>query len=89
MAALESLAAGVPLVGTGIGGIPEMITDGETGVVAPPRDPAGLLAALRRGAELPDSARTAARRWAEAHADRRQHTARLDEILRETGGIVG
>ena len=33
MAALESLASGVPLVGSDIGGIPEMIVVGETGLV--------------------------------------------------------
>ncbi len=88
MAALESLAAGVPLVGTAIGGIPEMIVDGVTGVVAPPRDPAGLLAALQRGAALPDDARAAARAWALAHADRGQHMRQLLTILRETAALA-
>ena len=36
MAALESLAAGLPVVGSAIGGIPEMIEDGVTGVCVPP-----------------------------------------------------
>ncbi len=89
MAALESLAAGVPLVGTAIGGIPEMIVDGVTGVIAPPRDPAGLLAALRRAAELPADARQAARAWALAHADRGRHMGELMDILRETAGGGG
>ncbi len=89
MAALESLAAGVPLLGTDIGGIPEMIRDGETGVIAPPRDPEGLLAGLQRAAALPDAARGAARAWAEAHADRRAHVARLETILREVAGLPG
>ena len=83
MAALESLAAGVPLVGTAIGGIPEMIVDGVTGVIAPPRDPAGLLAALQRAAALPADARHAARAWALAHADRGRHMEELMTILRE------
>jgi glycosyltransferase involved in cell wall biosynthesis len=83
MAALESLAAGVPLVGTAIGGLPEMIVDGITGVVAPPRDPAGLFAALRRAATLPAAARPAARAWALAHADRGHHMRELMAILRE------
>jgi glycosyltransferase involved in cell wall biosynthesis len=77
MAALESLAAGVPLLGTDIGGIPEMIIDGETGVIAPPRDPQGLLEGLRRAAQLPPGARAAARTWAVAHADRGAHMRRL------------
>ncbi|MCB1183211.1 glycosyltransferase, partial [bacterium] len=52
MAALESLASGRPLVGTGLGGIPEMIDDGVTGIIVPDRDPDGLLAGLRRAAAL-------------------------------------
>ncbi len=88
MAALESLAAGVPLVGTDIGGIPEMIVDGVTGVIAPPRDAAGLLAALQRGAALPDDARAAARAWALAHAERGRHMQKLMAILRETAAVA-
>ena len=81
MAALESLACGLPLVGTDIGGIPEMIRDGQTGIVVPPRDPAGLLAGLRRAAALPAGAGRAARAWAEQHARRSDHIERLQEIL--------
>ena len=56
MAALESLAAGIPLVGTDIGGIPEMIQDGVTGIIAPGKAPSDLLAALLRAAALePDA----------------------------------
>jgi glycosyltransferase involved in cell wall biosynthesis len=83
MAALESLAAGVPLVGTAIGGIPEMIVDGITGVIAPPRDPAGLLVALQRAAGLPEGARRDARAWAVEHADRGRHMETLMEIMGE------
>lgn len=81
MAALESLAAGVPVVGSGIGGIPEAVQDGVTGVIVPPGDPPGILAGLLRACELPESARAAARSWAEAHADRGKHMAELQEIL--------
>ena len=43
MAGLESLAVGLPLVGSNLGGLPEMIEEGVTGFVAPPRDADGLL----------------------------------------------
>ncbi|MFC4949913.1 glycosyltransferase [Pseudonocardia sp. GCM10023141] len=46
MALLEAMAAGVPTVGTAIGGVPEMIDDGVTGHVVPPRDPRALADAL-------------------------------------------
>jgi glycosyltransferase involved in cell wall biosynthesis len=35
---LEALAAGVPAVGTNVGGVGELLTDGVTGYVVPPRD---------------------------------------------------
>ncbi len=50
---LEALAAGVPIVGTPVGGIPEFLTDGETGVFAAPNDPASIAAAVRRIQETP------------------------------------
>jgi glycosyltransferase involved in cell wall biosynthesis len=44
----EAMAMGVPVVSTAISGIPEMIDDGEQGLLVPPRDPKALAAALRR-----------------------------------------
>ncbi|MFL5582629.1 MAG: N-acetyl-alpha-D-glucosaminyl L-malate synthase BshA [Gemmatimonadaceae bacterium] len=35
LSALEALASGVPVVGTRAGGLPEVVTDGETGVLCP------------------------------------------------------
>ena len=48
IAGLETMASGVPLVGTTVGGIPEIVVDGETGMLVPPKDPAALAAALER-----------------------------------------
>jgi len=42
---LEAMAAGVPVVTTAVGGIPEMITDQEA-ILVPPRDPAAMARAL-------------------------------------------
>lgn len=44
-AVIEALASGVPVVGTAVGGIPEMVTDG-MGMLADPGDPAGIAAAI-------------------------------------------
>ncbi len=43
---LEASAAGVPVVGTAVGGVPEVIADGETGYVVPPGDPVALAARI-------------------------------------------
>lgn len=45
---LESMAAGVPIIGTPVGGIPDFLTDGETGVFCQPRDPASIANAAQR-----------------------------------------
>jgi glycosyltransferase involved in cell wall biosynthesis len=47
-ATLEAMAAGKPVVGTRVGGIPEMIVDGETGVLVPASDPPALADAIGR-----------------------------------------
>lgn len=53
MAVLEAMAAGLPIVATTVGGIPELVTEGETGLLVPPRDPARLADALGRMAGDP------------------------------------
>jgi len=85
MAALEALACGLPLVGTDMGGIPEMIENGVNGIVVPPRDPDKLLEGLAKASRLGPEAGEAARAWAEKHASRVEHMARLQEILVEVG----
>ncbi len=45
---LESLALGTPAVATPVTGIPELVRDGDTGLIVPERDPVALAAALAR-----------------------------------------
>jgi glycosyltransferase involved in cell wall biosynthesis len=44
----EAMALGKPVIGSGAGGNPELVVDGESGLLVPPRDTAALAAALRR-----------------------------------------
>ncbi|MCE9590111.1 MAG: glycosyltransferase family 4 protein [Planctomycetes bacterium] len=47
-ATLEAMAFALPVIGGNVGGIPEMVVEGQTGLLVPPRDPPALAAALGR-----------------------------------------
>jgi glycosyltransferase involved in cell wall biosynthesis len=51
---LEAFARERPVIGSRVGGIPELIVDGETGVLIPPDDADALAGAIRRALEEPD-----------------------------------
>lgn len=48
MTLLEAMAAGLPVVATSVGGNPEAVADGETGVIVPPGDPDAFAGAVSR-----------------------------------------
>ena len=85
---LEAMALGTPCVSTDVTGIPEVIRDGETGLMVPQRDPATLAAAIGRLLEEPDlRARLAdmARPLVEAEFDVNRNAAQLREVFQTAG----
>jgi glycosyltransferase involved in cell wall biosynthesis len=91
MAALDAMAAGLPVVATSVGGVPELIEDGKTGWLVPPRDAEALASRLRLllcNPELRLSVGTAAYARVRDHFDAAQMTesfAQLyDELLGES-----
>jgi glycosyltransferase involved in cell wall biosynthesis len=61
------MLAGRPVIAANAGGVPEIVTDGDTGILVPPGDPAALAAALHRVIAEPAAAAAMAAR-ARAHA---------------------
>lgn len=58
---VEAAAMGVPVIGTDVGGVPETMQAGVTGLLVPPRDPAALAAALESLLADPERPRGAQR----------------------------
>lgn len=53
MAPMEAMACGVAVVASAVGGLPEVVEDGVTGILVAPRDPEALATALTRLLDSP------------------------------------
>lgn len=85
MALLEAMAYGRAIVATAVGGVPDVLSDGEDALIVAPSDPAALAAALARLAADPDLRRRlgpAARARAQ-RLNAEEVTDRLDRVYRE------
>lgn len=58
---LDSMSVGLPVVATAAGGIPEIIKDGVNGLLAKPRDAAGLARAIQKALSSPETLQRFAR----------------------------
>lgn len=80
---LESMAAGLPVVATNVGGNPEIVQDGETGLLVPPRDPAAMADAIIRVLEAPEMAK----RFGGAGRERVMKHFSLETVIRRTSEL--
>ncbi|MBS0260691.1 MAG: GT4 family glycosyltransferase PelF [Planctomycetes bacterium] len=83
MTLLEAMACGLPVISTNVGGIPELVTDSETGLLVPPQSPELLAAALLELIRDPARAETlgrAGRHRVEQTFDIRRVTAQYEEL---------
>ncbi|MGZ6898493.1 MAG: glycosyltransferase family 4 protein [Acidimicrobiia bacterium] len=83
---LEAMFAGLPVVSTPVGGIPEMVLDGKTGILVPPEDDTAIADAIER--LLGDDALRAelgraGRAYAYERFDARVTTADLLDVIAE------
>lgn len=88
MSVLEAMAAGMPIVSTFVGGIPEAVTDGIEGFLVNPGDVDALADRLRRLLEDPALAQrmgAAARRKVEATFSSDAILPKIEEIYAELG----
>ena len=79
-AVLEAMAFGLPVVASAVGGVPEVVQDGVTGLLVTPEDPRALAGGLER---LLSDSELCARYGAAGRAafERREHT--WDRVARD------
>lgn len=75
---MEAMVAGLPVVGTQVNGIADLVVDGETGLLVPPEDPEALAGALQGLLEDPEQRR----RMGEGGRERIAEHFTLDGMLR-------
>jgi len=81
---IEAMMAGLPVVATRVGGVPELVEDGGTGFLVPPRDPNALAEALQRLIADPELRR----RMGQAGREKALKEFTLDRMLRETEDVI-
>jgi glycosyltransferase involved in cell wall biosynthesis len=85
-AILEAMAAGLPVIATPVGGIPEVVRDGENGLLVPTNDHKALAEAilkLRQDETLRVELGKQAQKWVREHHDVRQLPERVIQVYNQ------
>jgi glycosyltransferase involved in cell wall biosynthesis len=86
---VEAMLAERPVVASAVGGILEVVADGESGFLVPPDDPAALAGALRTLLADPDQRARMGRRGREIALERYHPDATRDEFLALYARLLG
>jgi glycosyltransferase involved in cell wall biosynthesis len=81
---MEAMAVGVPVIATSIAGIPELVVNGETGLLVPPGNVEALADALGKllgNSKQRDKIVAAARRRVEERHERHRNCEAMFELL--------
>lgn len=84
---IEAAFTGIPVVASHVGGVAEIVLDGETGVLVPPRDPEALASALRAVLREPGSMGKAGRAHCAARFDMDKVVPAWDQVLRTVTAV--
>jgi len=86
-AVMEAMAAAKPVVATCVGGVPELVQEGKTGFIVPPRNPEALALAMEKMMTLPQERRCEMGKTGRAHIEANYSLERVvdqwEELYRE------
>ena len=88
VATMEAMSMGVPVVATDVGGVPELVENGETGLLVPPgkpRDIARAMETILSNSDLARSFSSASRKKIELSFHERKSAETIMYALRESG----
>jgi glycosyltransferase involved in cell wall biosynthesis len=91
VALMEAYALGLPVVATRVGGLPDVVEDGGSGLLVDPEDPAALADAVRSLADDPDRRAKMGERAAElaTRFDAGVAVRRLEEVYTDVNAKRG
>ncbi|MDH5570981.1 MAG: glycosyltransferase family 4 protein, partial [Gammaproteobacteria bacterium] len=81
---VEAMRAGVAVIGTDAGGVPEIIKNNDTGLLVPPGNVAALVEALRKlvnNERFKNELAINGKKWADRKFNEEQHFNKLEVIL--------